>query len=915
MSRSAAAVAAFGATVVLFCSVSLGAEPARQGRVRLAQEAFERTQNVKGEFTLTEPIATKGATVSYEVVDSFDRVLVRKTEAVSSGQETTRRIQIDLAVPNVVVMRHYLGVTVQDARGQAYCGQVSFLFKPAPGWDDYQTMIYQKHPANRLGFIREAYVTGNLWYGSNAGVPDYMVDANLRWYVENMAVPVLAPYHRWYADGRPVQWLFEKARERFRADRSLENLQRTPCLSQEPTIELLERCVQFPTRNMAAYRPIWYSLSDETGLGNQASASGFCFSPECKARFREWLKARYRDLHALNEEWGTDYAKWEEVRGATPDEIFARKDDNFAAWCDHTDFMDDVLMGAYTIGAKKIQEFDAGAFVGIGGGQGPVAVGGWDWWKLTRTLTCSEPYYIGSNWELIRSFNPAFRLVSITGGGDNEAKHMRWFGFVHGDAGSLMWDDKTTFVDDEGQYDKQGTESAKWHKELTGGLGKQYMAATRVDDPIAVYESQASMRVHWVLHVRPKGQAWASRGSRDERVDNPVSRVRESWLRLIEDAGLQYRMLAPQQVLVGDLKVYNPKTGEGFKVLVLPRIIALSDKEAEAIRQFAQAGGTVIADGLAGLFDEHGRRLEKGQLDDLFGISRPAEYGIAELGSQEAGPAGLKLLEANINVIAGKPMNTGAMQALIERHVGDGHAIYLNLDLIDYHRWRLHAGEEKPTRDLMNPLFYAALGKDRRTPACKSADGQVPAGVEVTLKQAGNVRFVALMRNPQTMISELGPMEYQSNEGFEKEIEIELDGNAPGEGKAFIYYDVRAGRRLGEGKGVKVKVVPFEPTIVSVWPQDPAEFALAAPASVQRGGAVNIKVRPGSTQANLYVYNVEVTGPDGKPRLHYRQNFAFTGEGGQLQVPLAVSDPAGAWTVAVREAATGRTKNVTVQVE
>ncbi len=324
MTRRGATVAALAAIVILSCRASLAAPPARQAKITLSHEALERGRNVQGEVKLPEPIETKDATVSYEVSDSFGRVLLRKSQPVPATEATISSIPIDLAVPGVVVMRHSIGATVQDAKGQVYFAQSPFVYKPAAGWDDYQVVLYQKHPPQRLGFIREAYVTGNLWYGSNPSVPEYLVDANLRWYVENMAVPVLAPYHRWYADGRNVGWLFEKARERFRKDRDLINLQRTPCLSQEPTVELLERCVQFPARNMAAYRPIWYSLADETGLGNQASQSGFCFSPECRERFRGWLQKRYPSLEALNEEWGTDYGKWEEVRGWTADELFAQ---------------------------------------------------------------------------------------------------------------------------------------------------------------------------------------------------------------------------------------------------------------------------------------------------------------------------------------------------------------------------------------------------------------------------------------------------------------------------------------------------------------------------------------------------------------------------------------------------------------
>jgi len=905
-----------GALMALACQTVLADAPARQATLTLSAPAYERTDAVRATLQLPEPIAANDATVAYEVRDSFGRLLVRTSEPLAATETSPASVSIQIEVPNVVVMRHHLGVSVRDAKGQTYFGQASFVFKPPAGWDEYQPFIYQKHPPHRLGFIRDAYVTNNLWYGSNPSVPEYMVDANFRWYVENVSVPVLAPYHRWHEDHiGDVEYLFKRARSRFNADRSLLNLQRTPCLSQETTLELLERCAMFPARNMAAYRPVWYSLTDEPGIGGQAAESGFCFSPECREAFVAWLGKRYPSLEALNSEWGTDYKDWRDVRGWTPDEIFARQTDNFAPWCDHTDFMDDVLMNAYAVGMKKIQEFDPGAYVGLGGGQGPVAVGGWDYWKITQTLNCAEPYYIASNWELMRSFNPDFRVVSITGGGDTMSKHHRWFGFVHNDYGSLMWDNDMTFVDDDGKYDQQGTESAKWHKELTGGLARQYLPAPRIDDPIAIYESQAAMRVHWVLHVRQYGQKWTDRRSYHERTDNPFGRVREAWVKLVEDAGLQYKMLAPQQVVADGLQFYDPQTHKGFKLLILPRVVALSADEAEAIRRFVQAGGTVIADAMPGLFDEHGKRLPAGRLDELFGVSRSADQPITMIGDVASGVGDFKLLEPMLQVGEGKPMQPDAPLAMVQREVGKGRTCYMNLDIIDYHRWRLHPGEEATTRDLMNPILYQALGKDRRTPRFAATDGTVPTGLEVTVKDLGQVRIVALQRNPQLMISELGPMEYQSNEGFEKPIEVNLDVNLPGERRTFFYRDMRTGEQLDEGETVRLTVIPFEPRILSVWPNDPGEFTCHAPASIQRGQPLNIAVTPGSTQAKEFVYNLEATGPDGKQRMLYRSNHALDGRGGQITVPLAVNDPPGEWTFAIREALTGATKTVSVQVD
>jgi len=52
--------------------------------------------------------------------------------------------------------------------------------------------------------------------------------------------------------------------------------------------------------------------------------------------------------------------------------------------------------------------------------------------------------------------------------------------------------------------------------------------------------------------------------------------------------------------------------------LILPPAIALGASEAAEIRGFAERGGVVIADSEPGQFDEHGRRLTKPALSDIF---------------------------------------------------------------------------------------------------------------------------------------------------------------------------------------------------------------------------------------------------------------------------------------------------------
>ena len=72
-----------------------------------------------------------------------------------------------------------------------------------------------------------------------------------------------------------------------------------------------------------------------------------------EADFRRWLTEHYADLDALNRQWGTAFAKWEEVVPLTHEEAKARGDDNYAAWADHREFMDDVFARAFCSARKR----------------------------------------------------------------------------------------------------------------------------------------------------------------------------------------------------------------------------------------------------------------------------------------------------------------------------------------------------------------------------------------------------------------------------------------------------------------------------------------------------------------------------------------------------------------------------------
>ena len=87
---------------------------------------------------------------------------------------------------------------------------------------------------------------------------------------------------------------------------------------------------------------------------------------------------------------------------------------------------------------------------------------------------------------------------------------------------------------------------------------------------------------------------------------------------MLRDEGLQFNHL-------NYIDVIQSGVPADYKVLILPACYCLSDVEARRIRAFVERGGTVIADFLPGLWDQHGRgRKTGGVLDDLFGVKHRA---------------------------------------------------------------------------------------------------------------------------------------------------------------------------------------------------------------------------------------------------------------------------------------------------
>jgi hypothetical protein len=833
------------------------------GEIVLPSQALERDSLIEAAYR-TNGLATGKGELALTWTDVHGRLVEDRKIPFEMTDED--RVGFPLDLRRAAAMKNTLHVHFsfegRNKKGEPdkreEDAEATFIARPpVRQWRDYIIMMWQDYNARDFRLLKTLGINGGQYVGRNNTPPDFLLDNDLRWYAENIATDFYSAYHRWFPD-RPVNWLFRDAKELYKKDpANKEAFKRHPSLSDPVWLSRIHDRLVESVKRYSPYRPVFYDLGDESGIADLAGFWDFDFSDESLVPMRVWLRERYGTLAALNRQWGTTFSNWDSVMPMTTNEAMKRTDDNYSAWADFKEWMDIAYAGALKMGVDAVRSADPDAYAGIAGGQMP-GWGGYDYYRLSQSLTAIEPYDIGNNIEILRSVNPRIAVVTTAFAHGPWEKHRVWYELLHGNRGLIIWDDKNEFVGKDGALGDRGREVAPYYSEIAGGLGALLINSTRLADPIAIHYSQASMRTEWMLAQKPKGDVWALRRSAsDERIDNHFLRVRESWCRLIEDLGLQYNFVAYGQVEQGELIKH------GYSVLILPRSSALSAAEAREIRAFAAQGGTVVADGQPGTFDEHSRKREQSVLSDLLQDSASGNGGRDKL--------------------------------------------TLVSDMVDYHQNRL-IGKEAPARQMAQQVF-AASGV-RPEYAVTDESGQHPTGVETHLFRNGGVTIIGLLTNPQLRVDELGPPEFKSNDRFAKPRTVKLA--LPRE---MFVYDVRAPKTLGRQTEITVTLDPYEPAIFAASPVAIAELEISAPARVQRGESVQIGLGfARASPAATHVFHLDVIDPAGKMVDYYSGNIISSQGHAAKLLPVAYNDPRGKWTLRVHDLLSGQTRTIAVEV-
>jgi hypothetical protein len=558
-------------------------------------------------------------------------------------------------------------------------------------------------------------------------------------------------------------------------------------------------------REAAPLAPLLYDLRDELSTTISANPFDYDLSITSLAAFREWLKTRYANLDALNQQWETNFPSWESVMPFTTDQIKQRmasgkagpeaKTDwaevravkldltkakgertrwNFAPWADHRSYMDHSLSQALAHFRKASHAADPATPVGIEGTQMPSAFGGYDLWRMSQVLDWVEPYDICNSREIFGSFMPGKpMLATVFEKETNPAMRRLWHLLLEGDKGCIIWwsEDCVDWSKPDLPLTAKGQALAPVLKSMQSPLARLFMLAERERDPILIHYSQPSIQAAWLMESTADGKTWVRRFSSFESDHNRHAVVRNAWLKAMQDLGFSPTFTASEQLEKG-----LPTTP---RLLILPQSWAMSDAELAAARAFSKREQRlVIADGPHGLFDEHGT------------------------------------LRANLEWPTSDKLESTRLT--FGTNSGEQPFSETSTSLSDYPVNRLKADFDASSIDSLRTLL---ADRGMRAPVSVPAESRVRVH---RFKVRDTSRLIAFERNVEYKIRE-ELAQVGGNEQLEKPVVFKAKLQQPGH-----VVNLRTGEHLGEVSEFSVSLDPWQPALFAVMSGKPTGDAVEA---------------------------------------------------------------------------------------
>lgn len=485
--------------------------------------------------------------------------------------------------------------------------------------------------------------------------------------------------------------VFERDRAALADDPRHHRPQRPSGLCDDALAERLRARVDAGLARHAAHAPLCYVLDDELSVTRGVNPMDYCFAPATLDALRAWLAERHGTIAALNAAWGSRFASFAELLPPTTGEAREAADDvalerlNFAAWSAHREFMEVALARRLVDLASRVAAHDRDAPIGFTGGSFPSAFGGFDWGLLAPALSLHEPYETGAAPELVHSLAaPAARIVSTLFVPD--APRPGWqprellTRIARGDDGVVAWSSGPLLLRGEGEADGAGLTEAGRELARFVALGRDLRAQQRGSTPaparVFIAVSQAAARAGWMVDSWEDGRTWRNRLTSWESDRSSTATAREGWVELLLAIGLPWRFFDERAGLPAEALA-----APGESLVVLGEAFAIGEPLVAELERWVAAGGALLGDAHAALFDESLRGRDGGALARLFGVEREMGRDLDDLEESVAADAKrrepLQLARAEGEALVAR---SGTQRSALgfERRMASGRTLYLD---------------------------------------------------------------------------------------------------------------------------------------------------------------------------------------------------------------------------------------------
>ncbi len=436
--------------------------------------------------------------------------------------------------------------------------------------------------------------------------------------------------------------------------------------------ELVRRLAQRYARHPAV--TLWH-VGNEYGCHLRAD-----YSDAARDAYREWLRARYSTIAALNEAWGTSF--WSQRYGEF-DEIFpprkAPYSHNPSSMLDFRRFTSDMLLQCYLMEREILLEEGAAQPITTNL-MGPFKPADYTTWAPHLDVIADDCYPDPANpdrvrdaafqRDLVRSLKPGVPWILMEQATDavnwrpsNAGKQPGALAaetaqsIGRGADGIMFFQWRQSRAGSEKFHSAMlphaGTDTQTWHRVTE--LGARLAALP--DLPAPGRDARVALVFDW--------ESWWAVEERDHPVEIDYLALSLEWYGALHKLGLMVDIVPPEKV------------DRGYDLVIAPLLYLLRDEGAAALARFDEEGGTLLTGPFSDIVDGHDQFRPGGFLTQLgsalgvrfegFGAIGGATTGGSGVGAQVARSAGP---DATVGVRFGEASFTGRLVAEVVHPVG-----------------------------------------------------------------------------------------------------------------------------------------------------------------------------------------------------------------------------------------------------